>query len=69
MLYSRYANGDIPATLDVNGIGGGFAGNLYREQIGKSSKMTGFIINNLLSELASYGYTNYGLWNKLAGDI
>lgn len=69
VLYSRYANVDIPATLDVNGTGGGFAGNLYREQIGKSSKMTGFIINNLLSELASYGFTNYGLWNKLAGDI
>ena len=69
VLYSRYANGDIPATLDVNGIGGGYAGTIYREQIGKSSKMTGFIINNLLSELASYGFTNYGLWNKLAGDI
>lgn len=69
VLYSRYANVDIPATLDVNGTGGGFAGNLYREQIGKSSKMTGFIINNLLSELASYGFTTFGLWNKLAGDI
>ena len=69
VLYSRYANVDIPATLDVNGIGGGYAGTIYREQIGKSSKMTGFIINNLLSELASYGFTNYGLWNKLAGDI
>ena len=69
VLYSRYANVDIPATLDVNGTGGGNAGTLYREQIGKSSKMTGFIINNLLSELASYGFTNYGLWNKFSGDI
>lgn len=69
VLYSRYANVDIPATLDVNGTGGGNAGTLYREQIGKSSKMTGFIINNLLSELTSYGFTNYWLWNKFSGDI
>lgn len=68
VLYSKYSNADIPETLDVNPIGGGYAGTIYREQIGKSSKMTGYILNNLLSELLNYGITNYGFGNKGARD-
>lgn len=68
VLYTKYANLDIPATLDVNPLGAGYAGTIYREQIGKSSKMSGYIVNNLLSELSSYGVTNYGFGNKGARD-
>lgn len=68
VLYSKYANLDIPATLDVNPLGAGNAGTIYREQIGKSSKMSGYIVNNLLSELDSYGVTNYGIGQKGARD-
>lgn len=64
ILYTRYANIDIPATLDVSPIGLGNAGTIYREQIGKSSKMTGYIVNNLLSELSSYGVVGYGIGQK-----
>lgn len=64
ILYTRYANTDIPATLDVSPIGAGNAGTIYREQIGKSSKMTGYILNNLLSELSSYGVVSYGIGQK-----
>lgn len=68
VLYTKYANLDIPATLDVNPLGAGYAGTIYREQIGKSSKMSGYIVNNLLSELSSYGVTNYGFGQKGARD-
>ena len=68
VLYTKYANLDIPATLDVNPLGPGNAGTIYREQIGKSSKMSGYIVNNLLSELSSYGVTNYGIGQKGARD-
>lgn len=68
VLYTKYANLDIPATLDANPLGAGNAGTIYREQIGKSSKMSGYIVNNLLSELSSYGVTNYGFGQKGARD-
>lgn len=69
VLYSRYGNGDIPCTLDVSPIGAGNAGSLYREKIGASSKMTGYIVNNLLSELASYGVVSYGIGQKGSSDL
>lgn len=69
VLYSRYANADIPATLDVSPNGAGFAGTIYREKIGASSKMTGYILNNLLEELTVYGVTDFGMGNKLTGDV
>jgi hypothetical protein len=69
LLYSRYTNASIPTTLDVSPNGAGYAGTLYREQIGQSAKMTGYIVNNILSELGSYGVTDFGIGNKLAGDV
>lgn len=68
ILYTKYANLDIPATLDVNPLGAGNVGTIYREQIGKSSKMSGYILNNLLSELSNYGLTTYGTGNKQSRD-
>lgn len=68
ILYTKYANLDIPATLDVSPLGAGNAGTIYREQIGKSSKMSGYILNNLLLELAYYGIVAYGVGNKGARD-
>ena len=68
ILYTKYANLDIPATLDVNPLGAGNAGTIYREQIGKSSKMSGYILNNLLSELSFYGVVAFGIGNKSGRD-